>query len=354
MASFQKKIVTLLKTRWYIIVIVILLGGFYLYKQQTAKAAKEKASLYVIKRQDLQDTLTLSGDVEADEHVVLQFQSAGKVAWVGVKEGDTVKKYQTLATLDQRTVKDQLQKSLNTYLQTRNAFDQAASDNQRVGDQPTTDWAVGDKMKRLIQNAQAGLDNSVLDVEINNLALEYSNLVSPIDGIVTRMDVKYPGVSITIPSQSTIEVINPATLYFSFSADQTEIISIKKGMQGVITLDSYPDETIQGDVTYIAYTPMTNQTGTVYEARIKLNTTDVTKYKFGMTGDVTFVLAKKNNVVAIPSNYVLGDGGGKYVNKDVNGKLIKTYITVGKEIDSNYEILKGLAAGDSISIPALK
>src|SRR3989304_237823 len=101
-----------LKKRWYLILILVLIAGFIFYKKNTASAAKNKVDSYKIKRENLREVLTLSGEINAEEKVSLKFQTSGRLAWVGVKEGDYVKKYQGIASLDQRDVKKTLEKKL--------------------------------------------------------------------------------------------------------------------------------------------------------------------------------------------------------------------------------------------------
>lgn len=347
----MKNILRFIKKRWYLFVILLLIGVAYFYNQTTVSAKKIIDSQYSIKRQTLRETLSLSGQVEADEHVVLRFQTSGRLAWVGVKEGDLVKKFQSLASLDQRELKKRLEKSLYQYAAERNSFEQSKDDNQRVGDQPIRE--NGDRMKRILENAQGDLSSSVIDVELTALTLEYSNLWSPIDGIVIRVDSKFPGVNIT-PTGAEFEILNPDTVYFSFTADQTEIIKLREGLIAELVFDSFPDETETGSIYYISYTPKEGETGTVYEGRIQIPNEKTNKLRLGMTGDVTFSLQEKNNVIAIPSNYVKTDQKGKYVDKLVNEKPVKTYIKVSSEIDGNYEVLKGLQENDSILIPVAK
>lgn len=347
MAKLRKNIVHFIKSRWYVVLILVVGVAFYLNQQKTAQAIKEKESTYTVTRQDMKDLLSLAGEIQADEHVILRFQTSGRLAWVGVKEGDSVKRYQTLASLDQREVKKKLQKSLLTYSQTRNSFDQVGSDNQRIGDQPTNDLDLGDKMKRLLENSQYGLDSSVLDVELTALAMEYSNLFTPIDGIVIRADSKYAGVNIT-PSQAEFEIVNPKTLYFSFTADQTEITKLSEGKAGTLSMDSFPDETKQGTLYYISYTPKVGETGTVYEGRIKMAEDSLAMYRLGMTGDVSFTMNEKQNVVVVMDKFVKSEGDRKFVMKQVNGKQEKTYIKTGLETDGYLEVLSGLQEGDVV------
>lgn len=46
---------------------------------------------YKVKRQTLSESLTFSGSVDAQEKATLRFQTSGRLAWVGVTEGDVVK-----------------------------------------------------------------------------------------------------------------------------------------------------------------------------------------------------------------------------------------------------------------------
>ncbi|PIY68546.1 hypothetical protein COY90_05455 [Candidatus Roizmanbacteria bacterium CG_4_10_14_0_8_um_filter_39_9] len=340
-----KSVFFVIKKRWYVFVIIAAGVGIFLYQQQSTKAQVAKLATYTVKRQDLQDILTLSGQVAADDHVVLRFQSSGKLTWVGAKVGDVVKKYQGIASLDTRDLKMRLQKNLNSFASQRGTFDQSRDDNQRVGDQPIRE--NGDRMKRLLEDAQYDLSSSVLDVELSDLALEYSYLYTPIAGVVVRADVTNPGTNIT-PAGAEFEIINPDTLYFSFIADQTEVIRLKEGIRGEILLDSYPDDKIKGELYYISYIPKAGETGTVYEGRIKMPVDQEMKYRFGMTGDTEFVMGEKNNVIAAPDKFIKAEGDKKYVMRLHDGKEEKVYIKTGLEVDGNVEILSGIEEGNVI------
>ena len=162
-----------------------------------------------------------------------------------------------------------------------------------------------------------------------------------------RVDVKNTYVNIT-PSGAEFEVINPDTLYFSFTADQTEVIKLKEGMKANITLDSYPEEKIQGDIYYVSFVPKTGETGTVYEGRIKIPGNKGMKYRFGMTGDSEFVMGEKSNVIVVLDKFIKSEGDKKYVWRKKNGKEEKVYIKTGLEMDGVIEALSGVKEGDII------
>jgi len=344
----SKSILNWLKKYWYIVVAFILISGFIFYQQRNTE--DKNAKKYTVKRQNLKETVTLSGEVDATEKVDLQFQSGGRLAWVGVKEGDYVKKGQLIASLDQRQLQKSMQKFLNTYVKERLIFDQ-----QQLDVRPVVIGALStDAQHRLIQAAQEAqydLNNSVLDVEVQNISVEYANLFTPIEGIVDHVDTPFAGVNLSVASPSTFRIVNPKTLYFSVGADQTEVVELQEGKTGEIIFDSHPDERITATIRSIAFSPKAGETGTVYEMKLDFENQDVEssyKYRLGMTGDATFVLREVPNVLSIPSSAIKVENGKSYVFKSTNGKKEKAFITTGESIDTNVEITSGLKDGDVI------
>ena len=334
----MKKIFKYIKKHWIISLAVVFFIGFVIYKQLTPAKTEGEAS-YKIKKQNLKESLTFSGEINANEKVTLRFQTSGRLSWVGVKEGDFVKKYQTIASLDQREVKKKLEKTLQDYLIEREDFDQDLSDYKVI---------TNDTIKRILEKSQYGLNKSVLDVEIQNLSIEFSNLFTPIQGVVTKVGSPYAGVNVT-PLQAEIEVVNPSSIYFSAIIDQTELPGLEEDKDGFITLDPYPDEKIKTKITSISFTPIEGESGTVYEAKLLLDV-DNSKYKFriGMTGDAEFVLREIENIIAVPSEFIKREGSRKYVEIGEKNKRKKTFVTTGEVIDDFTQIKSGLKEDDVI------
>ncbi|OGK22015.1 hypothetical protein A3C23_02900 [Candidatus Roizmanbacteria bacterium RIFCSPHIGHO2_02_FULL_37_13b] len=334
-------ILRLLKQKKLVIgaILILIIGGSTVYFQSNKNGTKNLLSAKV-KRSDIEKTLTLSGNINVEEKTTLRFQTSGRLTYVGVKEGDFVKKNQLVAMLDQRTVKKSLEKDLNDYLKTRWDFEQDKDDNKYS--------VITDSVKRILEKSQFDLNNAVLDVELQSLAVEYSKLFSPIEGIVTSVATPYAGVNIT-PTQAEIVIMNPKTIYLSAQADQDEIITIKEGMTGKLILDSYPNEEVQGTINKIAFTPSQGETGTVYEVKISIPFDNSgSKFRLGMSGDITFVTEKKSNVLHIPVKFVFEENNKSYVNILKDKKKIKQPVKTGLETDEDFEITSGLADGDTI------
>ena len=97
--------------------------GVYFFQTKVSSSGKKVVSESV-KRGILEEKLTISGTVEAEEKVVLKFQTSGRLSWVGVKTGDYVKKFQGIASLDLRDVEKNLKKKLLAFMNERWDFEQ--------------------------------------------------------------------------------------------------------------------------------------------------------------------------------------------------------------------------------------
>lgn len=336
-------LVGFIRKRRFLIGAVLLMFIVGVAARQFVFAPQKQRESTVVKRGTLREELTLSGKIEAHEQVSLGFQTGGQLAWVGVQEGDFVKKFQTVATLDQRKLQRELQKFLTAYSKQRNTFDQTLDDNQNR----RPEQALNDKMKRVLENNQFDLNQTITDVEIQDVSIKLANLFTPIAGIVTRVETPHAGVNIGI-GQTPFEIVNPKSIYFSMNADQTEVVRLSQDESGTIILDAYPDQKISGTITHIAFSPTADETETVYPVKISLdnvNNTDYT-YRIGMTGDVTFILKEQKDIVYIPIQFVKSDKQGKYVL--VGEKLEKRYVKTGMETDTDIEVLEGLSIGERV------
>ena len=321
--------------------------GVYFFQTKVSSSGKKVVSESV-KRGILEEKLTISGTVEAEEKVVLKFQTSGRLSWVGVKTGDYVKKFQGIASLDLRDVEKNLKKKLLAFMNERWDFEQGRDDKSVRGRELYQVPGLTDAERRVLDKAQFDLDSTVLDVEIASLAKEYAFLWTPIEGLVTRIDAPFVGLNIT-PATAEFEIINPKSVYFSANADQSEVVTLAEGQIGELVLDSYPEATISGTVKSIAFTPKAGETSTVYEVKFSINNDNTNyKYRVGMGGDLSFVTKRKVDALYLPVKFIKSENGKKYVTIKQNGKEKKEYVEIGMETDANTEIVSGLKAGDTV------
>lgn len=341
-----KKISDLIKSRKWLflglfILLLVILFGVRPRVLAYLKGPAEKYETSKVSRKDISETISAAGEVVTENQVALKFQTSGKLTWVGVKEGDHVKKWQAIASLDQREVRKSLEKKMNDYLSERWDFEQSHEDYATSG-KTTEDWLVSDAIKRILEKAQFDLNNAVLDAEIADLAIELSTLVSPIEGIVTSIETPIAGVNIT-PATAEFTIANPATMKFVASVDEADVANIRVGQKVIISLDAYPDEEIEGEISKIAFAAVTTRGGgTAFPIEILLPDNVNEKFKVGMNGDAEVILESATDVLVVPSGAV-SQRNGEVSVKTIEGKEVKDIsVKIGLEDDSYIEILEGL------------
>lgn len=319
------------------IIIAVLFFGFSKFKKPVVKYTQITA-----KRQNIESVLALSGSVDATSKVTLQFQTSGQLAWVGVKVGDKVKKYQAIASLNKELLKKQLQSQFNLYRTNLSQFNDTKDDYK--------DQVITTEIQRILDRTQYSLDNTVINYELSDLAIKYATITSPIAGIVTDVSAALPGTNISALT-TTYSVVDPASLYFRSEIDQEDVNKVKNDQNATVTLDSFADEKIGSKITYISFAPINSTSSTVYELRFSLPVDNsALKYRLAMTGNVDIPLAKAENVLTLPIEAINEDGNQKFVEVLVNKKIEKKNVETGIESDTDIEIKSGITEYDQVII----
>ncbi len=296
---------------------------------------------------DIKKEITLTGQIDADNRADLKFQTSGRLAWVGVKVGDRVKKGQALASLDQRELKKTLEKELNDYLTGLHDF----NDVQDEYRQTRENYLVTDEIQRILDRSQYALNKTVLDYELQEITLKYATLTTPIAGVVTNIDQPFAGVNIT-PATAVFTVIDPENLFFGAQIDEEDVINVSLDQAAKITIDSFPDKTFDSSVSYISFTPLSGQSSVVYDIRFKLDLDNQNLlYRLGMNGDATIILDEQSSTLTLPIEAIIQQENQKYVLiKGKKDQLEERQIETGIESDDFIEITKGIDKNDQIVI----
>lgn len=287
-------------------------------------------------------SFTASGEIKAEKDALVQFPASGLLSWVGVKKNETVKKGQALASLDTRELRKKLEKTLNLYKAQRNSFEQTQEDYKDEREKEL----LTDAIKRVLDTAQSNLNNAVLDVELNDLAIKLSVIHAPFDGVVVS-DVPYAGTNI-LPSTSGIRIVDPQSFYFEALVDETDIAKIKIGDLVKIHLDAFPDEDFEGVVAKIDWTSsLSSGGGTVYKTMISFKN-PVDRFRLGMNGDAEFILNLAKEAILVPLSALWEKDGKTYVWKVQNGRAVKTEVVVTNTNDNWAQITAGITSGDRV------
>lgn len=331
------------KKLWIVtgIVLLLVLGGIWFVRSRGA-AGKEVTVIHPEKK-DLVKVLETSGRIDAHERVLMRFGLSGKVVYLGVQPGEVVQRGQTIASLDQRSVKKTLDKTLSSYTTERWDFENSQDSRE--------DRTLPESERRIAQQDQFALNRSVLDVEIQSLTVENYRLSAPFSGILVSSPIRTTGINIL--ATDTFELANPETLYFRVLVDEVDITQIFLGQEALVTLDSLPDEPLKAVVEKVAYAGIDTGSGTVFPVELKfVDGVSIDRHRLEMNGDADLVLERKTNVLSVPLSVLVSRNGNTLVRvRRPSGEIEDVPVELGIETENEAEILSGVTEEDEVVLP---
>ena len=306
----------------FILLGTMLLAACSSNSEKKADATDEKplVKLASVTSRDVEQTQEYTTTVEADVTNNIAPTSPGRIEKIYVEVGDRVKKGQKLVQMDAANL-NQLKLQLDNQKTEFKRIDEL----YKVGGISRSEWDA----------AKMNLD--VRTTSYKNL-LENTQLVSPIDGIVTVRNFDngdlYGGSSPVL----VVEKIVPVKLMINVS--ENLFPKVKVGMPITVKFDVFGDEEFNGKVS-IVYPTINSDTHT-FPVEIKLENSNM-RVRPGMFGRVIMNYGTLNHVVVPDVAVVKRAGSGdKYVYVYNNGKVSYNKVELGRRLDDEYELISGV------------
>lgn len=333
-----------MKRKFILVAIFVfaIFGGFFFFRQLNS-ARSPLFKVEKVSAGEMEVSTNASGKVKAEKEVTLQFQTSGRLAWVGVKKGDQVKKGQAIASLDKTELEKRFRKEMNDYLNERWDFEQIQDNYKETRERSL----VTDEIQRILDKTQFDLDNTVLDLEIADLAVKYATIYSPIEGIVVEISDPYPGVNISYTT-TKFRIVDPKTLYFEAKIDESEIARVNEKDKAIIRLDAFPDQDFEGQVTKIDFEATTTSSGgTAYNVLVSFPAS-LENLRLGMNGDVEIIHSSIPDALLLPISALSEKQGKTFVWKVEEEKAREAEVVIGQINDEAAEVVSGLTEGDLV------
>jgi HlyD family secretion protein len=148
-------------------------------------------------------------------------------------------------------------------------------------------------------------------VESAKINLEYTNIVSPVDGTVVSRNIT-GGQTIASNFQTpTLFLIATDLKQMEVDTNTSEgdMGGVKEGDKASFTVDAFPKRTFQGIVTQVRQSPNTVQNVVTYDVVIGVDNSDLALVP-GMTASVQIVVDARTDVVRVPNQALRYTPGG--------------------------------------------
>lgn len=299
-----------------IIAAVIIVTPLFLNKKTRLNVTYNFATAEIT---DINTTVTATGTIEPVTKVDVGTQVSGIVSKLYVDYNSVVKAGQVIAELDKsnltselnsakanleaakaslNSLKSELSYQTENYNRQKNLHDKGFISDDAY-DQAYTSYAKA--VQSVNQQKQQVVTQSE-NVKKATTNLSYATITSPIDGIVLSKEVEEGQTvasSFNTPTLFTIaqDLTNMRVIA---DVDEADIGNVKVGQRVQFTVDAYPDDTFNGEVTQVRQEATTESNVVTYEVVISAPNMDL-KLKPGLTANVTIYTSEKPQVCAIPS-----------------------------------------------------
>jgi len=153
-----------------------------------------------------------------------------------------------------------------------------------------------------IEQAEAALDQAQADLEEAELNVGYTVITSPVDGVVISREVDVgQTVSASTSAPTLFLIANDLTrMQVQASIDEADIGLLGQDNQVTFRVDAYPNDEFTGRIEEIRLNPSTSQNVVTYSVIITFPNPDL-KLKPGMTANITITVDRRENVLSVPN-----------------------------------------------------
>src|SRR5208282_4759128 len=147
-----------------------------------------------------------------------------------------------------------------------------------------------------VQIKQASLDNS-------DANLGYCKIRSPVDGIVISRAIDLgQTVASSFNTPTLFQIANDLTkMQIDSSVAEADVGGVVEGQSVDFTVDAYPYRTFYGTVVQVRNSPTNANNVITYDCVISVTNSDY-KLKPGMTANISFIIAQRENVLNVPNS----------------------------------------------------
>ena len=317
---------------------------------------------------NISNSVTATGTIEPVTQVDVGTQVSGIVSKLYVDYNSVVKKGQVIAELDKTNLISELNisKAALNDAQSTLKYQKANYDRYHTlyskGLVSADDYESALLSYRQAQDAVRQKKESVAKAQTN---LGYATITSPIDGVVLAKEVEEGqtvAASFNTPTLFTIAQ-DLTDMRVIADVDEADIGEVKEGERVSFTVDAFPNDTFEGEVTQVRQEATTTNNVVTYQVVISAPNKSL-KLKPGLTANVTIFTYEKKNVVSVPNKALrftpTKELVGKAIIKDCkgakkvwtyDGKTFKAYaVKTGLTDGINTEILEGLSRGQKIVV----
>lgn len=268
-----------------------------------SKRPKTEYETTVVEKGNISTTVTATGTIEPVTSVEVGTQVSGIVAKIYVDYNSEVKAGQIIAELDKTNLISTLESQRANLTSAQSALQYQKANFERyktLYDKGLISANDFEQARLSFVQAQQQVTTARQSVKRAETDLGYATITSPINGVVLSKAVEEGqtvAASFSTPTLFTIAQ-DLTDMRVIADIDEADIGEVKEGQRVSFTVDAFPNDTFEGQVTQVRQQATTESNVVTYEVVISAPNADL-KLKPGLTANVTIFTLEKNDVLTI-------------------------------------------------------
>ena len=264
-----------------------------------------------VERRSIVLSAQANGTVEPVVVVEVKSKASGTIVRMPVEVGSNVRVGDLLVQIDPRDVQNQ--------------YDQAAADLSSATVQRTVTLAQRNRSADLYRqkiitaqemeqatlafaNADAAVIKARTNLSIARLRLQDATVSAPTNGTIIERPVSVGTVITSATSSASggttiLKMADLSRVRLRAFVNETDIGNVKPGQTATVTVDAFPNRRFVGIVERVEPQAIVQSSVTMFPVLVSLDNTDGA-LKPGMNGQVVMDIARKDNVLAVPSDAI--------------------------------------------------
>jgi RND family efflux transporter MFP subunit len=289
-----------------------------------------------LKKANFDHYLEVQGKIDGDENVTVSPKMVGVITSIYVNEGQTVKKGQVLAQIDDAV----LRQSIATLDSSLSFATSLYNKQKRLWEQK-----IGSEVQYLsAKNNKENLENNIKSLKEQ---MDMDKILAPINGTIEDMPIKV-GQAVA-PGAIAFRVVNLSNVKVVADIAEAYSAKLKKGNEVNINFPDL-DKEITSKISFSS--KFINPTNRTFSVEIALDNDDES-YRANMIAVVKINDYHADSTIIVPINVIQKLNGDDYIyiaEKKSDNKYAakKVKVKIGQIYNGYAEILNGLKEGDKL------
>lgn len=343
------------------VILAVIAGGVVLLKDFLRSAIEvQLATASLTSSAQANAVLTASGYVVARRKAAVASKGTGTLLFLGVEEGDKVKKGQIIARLDDSDVAATLQRTqedLRVVEADLNDAKQSLERQRILLQRDMVAQAEYDVAEARYKRVTAGIEAAKFAVKEAQVAVDNTRIVAPFDGTVLKKnadvgEIVAPLAGAASSKAAVVTIADMSSLEVEADVSEANITRVVPEQPCEIRLDAYPDRHYLGYVTKIV--PTADRAKATVLVKIKFKDYD-NRVLPEMGAKINFLApgskesqAEAKSLLTVPAAAVATRDGRQVVYQVKEDRAVEVPVAAGRKMGALVEIKAGLKEGDRV------